>query len=81
MRLLFPTAGDDDADLARAVSALAKRGHTNVLSEGGPGVAAQLAAGGARRILDGAALAPPSVLALGQVLEADGYQFLRYRRR
>jgi hypothetical protein len=81
MRLLFPTAGDDDADLARAVSALAKRGHTNVLSEGGPGVAAQLAAGGARRILDGAALAPPSVLGLAHVLEADGYLFLGYRRQ
>jgi riboflavin biosynthesis pyrimidine reductase len=91
-------AGDDKVDLARAVRALAKRGHTNVLSEGGPGVAAQLAgaglldevcltvapllaAGEARRILDGAALGPPSVLELGHVLEADGYLFLRYRRR
>jgi riboflavin biosynthesis pyrimidine reductase len=87
----------DDVDLARAVSALAKRGHTNVLSEGGPGIAAQLAAAGlldevcltvapllaageARRILDGAALAPPSALELGRVLEADGYLFLGYRR-
>ena len=91
-------AGDDEVDLARAVSALAERGHTNVLSEGGPGIAAQLAtaglldevcltvapllaAGEARRILDGAALAPPSVLELAHVLEADGYLFLRYRRR
>ena len=91
-------AGDDDVDLARAVSALAKRGHSNVLSEGGPGVAAQLAAAGlldeicltvapllaageARRILDGAALGPPSVLELGHVLEAGGYLFLRYLRR
>jgi riboflavin biosynthesis pyrimidine reductase len=91
-------AGDDEVDLARAVSALVKRGHTNVLSEGGPGSDAQLAAAGlldevcltvapllaageARRILDGAALAPPSVLELGHVLEADGYLFLRYRRR
>jgi riboflavin biosynthesis pyrimidine reductase len=91
-------AGDDDVDLARAVSALAKRGHSNVLSEGGPGVAAQLAAAGlvdeicltvapllaageARRILDGAALEPPSVLELGHVLEAGGYLFLRYLRR
>jgi riboflavin biosynthesis pyrimidine reductase len=41
MRQLFPTA----VDLARAVSALAERGHTNVLSEGGPGIAAQLATG------------------------------------
>jgi riboflavin biosynthesis pyrimidine reductase len=91
-------AGDDDVDLARAVGALAERGHTNVLSEGGPGVAAQLAsagllnevcltvapllaAGGARRILDGAALASPLALELGHVLEADGYLFLGYRRR
>jgi riboflavin biosynthesis pyrimidine reductase len=111
MRQLFPTAdrgraaevadtiiaGDDDVDLARAVSALAKRGHTNVLSEGGSGIAAQLAtagpvdevcltvapllaAGDARRILDGAALAPPSVLELVHVLAADGYLVLRYRR-
>jgi riboflavin biosynthesis pyrimidine reductase len=91
-------AGDDDVDLARVVSALAMRGHTNVLSEGGPGVAAQLAAAGlldeicltvapllaagaARRILNGPALGPPSVLELGHVLEADGYLFLRYLRR
>ena len=96
MRQLFPTAGD--VDLARAVSAPAERGHTNVLSEGGPGIAAQLAtaglldevcltvapllaAGEARRTLDGAALAPPSVLELAHVLEADGHLFLRYRRR
>jgi riboflavin biosynthesis pyrimidine reductase len=90
--------GDDNVDLARAVSALAKQGNTNVLSESGPGIAAQLAAadlldevcltvapllavGEARRILDGVALAPPSVLELGHMLEADGYLFLRYRRR
>jgi hypothetical protein len=40
-----------------------------------------LTAGQARRILDGAALAPSSMLELGHVLEADGYLFLRYRRR
>ena len=91
-------AGDDDVDLARVVGALAERGHTNVLSEGGPDIAARfataglldevcltlaplLAAGEARRILDGAALAPPPVLGLALVLEADGYLFLRYRRR
>jgi riboflavin biosynthesis pyrimidine reductase len=44
-------------------------------------VAPLLAVGEARRILDGVALAPPSVLELGHVLEADGYLFLRYRRR
>ena len=71
-------AGDNDVDLARAVSALTKRRHTNVLSEGSPGVAAQLAAAG---LLDEVCLVPPSVLELGHVLEADGYLFLRYRRR
>ena len=37
------TAGDDGVDLARALHALAERGHENVLAEGGPGIAAQLA--------------------------------------
>jgi riboflavin biosynthesis pyrimidine reductase len=90
-------AGDDDVDLAQAIGALAKRGHTN-LSEGGPSVGAQLAAAGlldevcltmarllaaseARWTLHGAALAPLSVLELGHVLEADGSLYLRYRRR
>ncbi len=40
-----------------------------------------LAGGDAPRILTGAALAPPLHLALAHVLEADGYLFLRYRRR
>jgi hypothetical protein len=44
-------------------------------------VAPLLAAGEARRSLNGAALAPPSALELGHVLEADGYLFLGYRRR
>jgi riboflavin biosynthesis pyrimidine reductase len=44
-------------------------------------VAPLLAAGEAWRTLDGAALAPPSVLELAHVLEADGHLFLRYRRR
>lgn len=39
-------AGDDNVDLARALDALAERGHANVLAEGGPGVAAQLGAAG-----------------------------------
>jgi riboflavin biosynthesis pyrimidine reductase len=90
-------AGDTDVDLGRTVAALGERGHDSVLAEGGPGVAAQLAASGlldevcltlapllvagpARRILDGAALAPPSALKMAHVLEADGYLFLRYRR-
>lgn len=36
-------AGEDGVDIARAVGALGERGHDNVLAEGGPGVAAQLA--------------------------------------
>jgi riboflavin biosynthesis pyrimidine reductase len=37
--------GEDRVDLSRAIEILADRGHDNVLAEGGPGVAAQLAAG------------------------------------
>ena len=37
------TAGDDGVDLAQALRELAERGHENVLAEGGPGIAAQLA--------------------------------------
>ena len=40
-----------------------------------------LAAGDARRILEGPALAPPQQLSLAHVLEADGYLFLGYHRR
>ena len=36
-------AGDNGVDLAQALRALAERGHENVLGEGGPGIAAQLA--------------------------------------
>ena len=91
-------AGDRDVDLIDAMSSLAVRGFDNVLAEGGPALAAQLAAAGlldelcltvspvvasgeAPRILNGAALMPPLGLELGHVLEADGYLFLRYRRR
>jgi riboflavin biosynthesis pyrimidine reductase len=89
-------AGDTGVDLAAAVAVLGERGHSNVLAEGGPAIAAQLAgsevldevcltvsplltAGGARRIFDGEALAPPARLVLAGALEADGYLFLRYR--
>jgi riboflavin biosynthesis pyrimidine reductase len=64
-------AGETDVDLAAAVGALAALGHDNVLAEGGPVVAAELAAAGlldelcltvspllagdAHRILDGTA--------------------------
>ena len=37
-------AGDKGVDLAQAMRELAERGHENVLAEGGPGIAAQLAA-------------------------------------
>jgi riboflavin biosynthesis pyrimidine reductase len=91
-------AGQAEVDLVQAVGALAGRGHDNVLSEGGPAVAAELAAAGlldelcltvspllaggdGHRILAGPALAPPGPLELVHVLEADGYLFLRYRRR
>ena len=37
------TAGDKGVDLAQALRELAERGHENVLAEGGPGIAAQLA--------------------------------------
>ena len=36
-------AGDDQVDLALALRALGDAGHDNVLAEGGPGIAAQLA--------------------------------------
>ena len=39
-------AGADGVDLGMAVAALGQRGHGNVLAEGGPGIAAQLAASG-----------------------------------
>jgi riboflavin biosynthesis pyrimidine reductase len=91
-------AGEGEVDLTEALGALAERGHDNVLAEGGPGIAAELAASGlldelcltvspmvaagdARRILEGPALAPPQCIELVHVLEADGYLFLRYGRR
>jgi 5-amino-6-(5-phosphoribosylamino)uracil reductase len=87
-------AGDTEVDLGAAVGSLAARGYDNVLAEGGPVLAAAglvdelcltvspvLAGGEAHRILAGARLAPPLRLELGHVLEADGYLFLRYRRR
>jgi len=37
-------AGDDEVDMALAISALGERGHDNILAEGGPGIASQLAA-------------------------------------
>lgn len=91
-------AGDTEVDFREAVGALAALGHDNVLAEGGPAVAAELAAAGlldevclsvspvltagdGHRILVGSPLAPPLRLSLVHALEADGYLFLRYRRR
>jgi riboflavin biosynthesis pyrimidine reductase len=90
-------SGDVDVDFAGALSALAERGHVDIVCEGGPGIAAQLAAGGlldevcltvspmlaagqGDRILNGPVLTTLLSLGLVQVLEADGYLFLRYRR-
>jgi riboflavin biosynthesis pyrimidine reductase len=39
-------AGQDDVDLAMVLRQLLERGHRNVLAEGGPGIAAQLAGAG-----------------------------------
>jgi riboflavin biosynthesis pyrimidine reductase len=55
-------SGEADVDLAQAVSALAGRGHTNVLAEGGPGIAAQLAAAG---LIDEVCLTVAPMLAAG----------------
>lgn len=90
-------AGDEEVDLTCAIGALGERGFGNVLAEGGPGIAAQLAVAGlldevcltvspmvvgsdARRILDGAGVAPTTHVELASVLTADEYLFLRYRR-
>ena len=39
-------AGDADVDLGRTLTELGERGHVDLLCEGGPGIAAQLASGG-----------------------------------
>jgi riboflavin biosynthesis pyrimidine reductase len=90
-------AGDEGVELGEVMAALCHRGCDNVLAEGGPGIAAQLATADlldevcltvspllvgddSRRILDGAALEPPTRLELANVLTEDGALFLRYRR-
>lgn len=55
-------AGDDGVDLAHAMRALAERGYDNVLAEGGPGIAAQLASAG---LLDELCLTVSPLLAGG----------------
>ena len=71
MRQVFSSSGNGAAQLAAA----------GMLGEVCLTAAPLLTAGRAPRILDGATLAPPLVVGLGHVLEADGYLFLRYRRR
>jgi 5-amino-6-(5-phosphoribosylamino)uracil reductase len=87
--------GDDDVDLRTAVDALAERGLTQLLCEGGPSLfaaalvagvvdeldlsIAPLLAGGAPGVLGVAALPVPVPGTLVQVLEEDGYLFTRYR--
>jgi 5-amino-6-(5-phosphoribosylamino)uracil reductase len=86
--------GDDDVDLRAAVDALAERGLTQLLCEGGPSLfsaalaagvvdeldlsIAPLLAGGAPGVLGTGALPVPVPARLVQVLEEDGYLFTRY---
>ena len=88
--------GDDDVELPAALDALARLGHEQVLSEGGPQLlAAALTAGvvdeldlsiapalvgGEARLL-GSALPGVVHLELGQLLEEDGMLFARYAVR
>ena len=91
-------AGNDQVALTVARRVLGERGHDNVLAEGGPGVAAQLASadlidelcitvspvltgGDASRILNGHPIEPPTGFEPHQVLESEGFLFVRYRRR
>ncbi|SEK98438.1 pyrimidine reductase family protein [Nonomuraea pusilla] len=88
-------AGEESVDMRVAVRELHERGLTRILCEGGPRVNAELSAdglvdelclsvsplllgGGAARILNGTAARVP--MALGQVLEEDGFLFCSYRR-
>jgi len=55
-------AGDDGVDLALALAALGGRGYDNVLAEGGPGIAGQLAGAG---LLDEVCLTVSPMLVAG----------------
>jgi len=71
-------SGEADVDLAQALSALAERGHTNVLAEGGPGIAAQLAAAG---LIDEVCLTVAPMLAAGsgpRILEGPALAMLTH---
>ena len=88
-------AGKELVDLRRAVDLLAEQGLSQVLSEGGPHVLAELFAadlvdelclalaplvtgGRELRITAGDLLGTPTAMELTDVLESDGYLFLRY---
>ncbi len=90
-------AGEEAVDLGKAVGALAARGLSRVLCEGGPHLLAQVTAAG---LLDELCLTVSPLLAgpgphritegapftprpmkLGHVLEADGFLFCRYVTR
>lgn len=64
-------AGDTEVEMAEALSALGERGYDNVLAEGGPRIAGQLAAAG---LLDEVCLTVSPVLAsgdAGRILHGD----------
>lgn len=88
--------GDDRVDLALALQTLGERGHSLILTEGGPSVLAELllhdlvdelcltiaplAGGDATRIVSDALVGHLVRFALGSVMTADGDVFLRYLR-
>ena len=71
-------AGDTDVDLSAAVAVLGERGYDNVLAEGGPGVAAQLAAAG---LLDEVCLTVSPLLVAGAARRSSTVPAWRRRRR
>jgi len=88
--------GKETVNLNRAVGMLAEQGLTQILSEGGPHLLAELFAadlvdelclaiapmvtgGRELRITAGDMLGTPTAMELTDVLESEGYLFLRYR--
>jgi riboflavin biosynthesis pyrimidine reductase len=66
--------GDHDVDLTQAMRSLGERGHDNVLAEGGPGVAAQLAEAD---LLDELCLTVSPLLVVGdagRILDGDSLE-------
>ena len=71
-------AGDNRVELPRTIDALGERGYTHVLAEGGPGVAAQLAA---EDLLDEVCLTVSPVLAggdAGRILTGEAVDPVRH---